>query len=98
MQFVSCRAVDHKPVVLDMHLSVPLPNAPQRMVAIARVNRFWSISDCNSARSLLRSLPRNLALLTSRLNCEERTGVSMSDVEVAEQFFGAAETLALPLV
>ena len=45
-----------------------------------------------------RSFPRALAFLTSRLNCEERTGISMSDVEVAEQLLGTIETLTLAVV
>lgn len=39
-----------------------------------------------------------LAFLTSRLNCEERTGTDMSDTEVAEQLLGTVETLTLAVV
>lgn len=40
VQFISLDAVNQKPVGFDVRLPVPLPDAPKRMVAVARGQRF----------------------------------------------------------
>ena len=97
-QFVTLDAVYDEPVGFDVGLPISFPNAPKRMVAMARGQ--WLLFD-----QRLQQHPQLAQILTSRpgpsdvaLELRRTNGVSMSDVEVAEQLLGAVETLTLASV
>ena len=99
VQFFAFDTVNHQPIRLDMDLPVSLPNAPERMVEIAWGQRLLLDQGCQQRPQLIYVLaprrgPSYVALELRGSNRVEH----VLDVEVAEQFLGATETLALALI